>query len=309
MKKNVEPPPNIRIEKNLQRTIYDAKSRSNLPGEAIRREGDPPTGDIATDEVYDALGITYNFFWDIYHRKSVDDKGMPLVATVHYGDGFTNAFWNGRQLVIGDGDEHRSPEDAIFNRFTISLDVIAAEFVKGIIQVDTKLRYWEQSGALSESISDIFGSMVKQWAFGHTAQEADWIIGQGLFTPNVEGVGIRSLKAPGTAYNNPVLGKDSQPAHMNDYKNVPYDNGGVHINSGIPNHAFYLIATELGGYAWEKAGRIWYETLRDKRLKTKAKFYDFALLALKNARNLYGEESIEALVVKRGWKRVGIEVK
>lgn len=72
------------------------------------------------------------------------------------------------------------------------------------------------------------------------------------------------MKAPGTAYNDPLLGKDPQPAHMKDYQKMTDDNGGVHINSGIPNHAFYLVAMELGGYAWEKAGRIWHVTLRDR---------------------------------------------
>src|SRR4029079_944922 len=134
----------------------------------------------------------------------------------------------------------------------------------GVTQDEAQLVYSNQSGALNESLSDVFGSLIKQFSLNQTADQADWLIGAGLLTKQVNGVALRSMKAPGTAYNDPVLGKDPQPAHMKDYVNTISDNGGVHINSGIPNHAFYLIATQIGGNAWEKAGQIWYLTLRDK---------------------------------------------
>ena len=117
------------------------------------------------------------------------------------------------------------------------------------------------------------------------------------------------MKAPGTAYDDPILGKDPQPDHMRNYVKTKSDNEGVHINSGIPNRAFYLIATELVGYAWERAGRIWYETLRSKQLKVDAQFQDFALLTLDQARQLYGEASLEVQAVKYGWEEVGIKIK
>ena len=300
---------NSRLEKQLQRTVYDAQNRTSLPGEIARREGDHSTGDIVVDEVYDALGKTYDFFWSVYQRDSLDNKGMQLIATVHYGEGFANAFWNGKQLVVGDGDQNKPPEIALFNRFSISLDIIANQLVKGIIQFDSKLRYWGQAGALNETITDVFGLLVKQWVLSQTAHEANWIIGEGLFTSKVKAVGLRSMKAPGTAYDDPILGKDPQPDHMRNYVKTKSDNEGVHINSGIPNRAFYLIATELGGYAWERAGRIWYETLRSKQLKVDAQFQDFALLTLDQARQLYGEASLEVQAVKYGWEEVGIKIK
>ncbi len=105
-------------------------------------------------------------------------------------------------------------------------------------------------------MSDVFGSLVKQYQLQQTAGEADWLIGQGLLTENVKGIALRSMKAPGTAYDDPVLGKDPQPAHMKDYVNTVSDNGGVHINSGIPNHAFYVVATELGGFGGKKRVRF-----------------------------------------------------
>jgi Zn-dependent metalloprotease len=156
-------------------------------------------------------------------------------------------------------------------------------------------------------MSDVFGSLVKQRSLNQTADQADWIIGSGLLTENVNGIGIRTMKEPGTAYNDPVLGKDPQPGHMNDYVTTISDNGGVHINSGIPNHAFYFIAMELGGYAWEKAGQIWYVTLRDK-LTASSKFQDCANLTYLTAAELFGEGSIEQMAVKNGWAEVGITV-
>jgi len=123
----------------------------------------------------------------------------------------------------------------------------------------------------------------------------------------VNGVGIRSMKAPGTAYDDPVLGKDPQPAHMKDYVNTISDNGGVHINSGIPNHAFYITAVELGGYAWEKAGQIWYVTLKDK-LGANSKFQDCADQTYQTAGELFGSGSIEQQAVQKGWLEVGITV-
>ena len=187
------------------------------------------------------------------------------------------------------------------------LDIIGHELTHGVTQFEAKLVYSKQPGALNESMSDVFGSLVKQRALNQTASEADWIIGAGLLTENVNGIGIRTMKEPGTAYDDPVLGKDPQPGHMRDYVNTISDNGGVHINSGIPNHAFYFTAMELGGYAWEKAGQIWYVTLRDK-LSANSSFQDCANLTYIAAAELYGDGSIEQMAVKNGWAEVGLTV-
>jgi Zn-dependent metalloprotease len=150
--------------------------------------------------------------------------------------------------------------------------------------------------------------LIKQYANKEKAQNADWLIGKGLFTNRVQGVALRSMKAPGTAYNDPKIGKDPQPDHMSKYVNTPRDNGGVHINSGIPNKAFYLVATKLKGYAWQKAGQIWYSTLRDSNLSPTASFIDFARLTAVNAGHLYGSASTERKAVIDGWSKVGITV-
>lgn len=283
-----------------RRTIFDAGHRESLPGKAVRAEGQRAGRDPEVNEAYDGLGATFAFFARVYDRNSIDDAGMPLEASVHFGVRYDNAFWNGHQMVFGDGDGE------IFNRFTASLDVIGHELTHGITADEANLVYLGQAGALNESISDVFGSLVKQYTLGQTAAEADWLIGEGLFTRRVKGVALRSMKAPGTAFDDPVLGKDDQPATMAGYVHTTADNGGVHTNSGIPNHAFYLVAIALGGHAWDVAGRVWYETLRDRRLKPNATFRQFAMLTVRNAAQNLGAPERNA--VAAAWQSVGIAV-
>jgi Zn-dependent metalloprotease len=281
------------------RTIYTAKNAQTEPGTLVRSEGQAPSGDKEVDEAYDGLGATFDFYLQSYQRNSIDDHGLPLIGTVHYGQKFNNAFWDGHQMVFGDGD------GTIFNRFTISVDIMGHELTHGVTGSEVNLAYMGQSGALNESVSDVFGSLVKQYALKQTASEADWLIGAGLLT--FQGQSLRSMKAPGTAYDNNLLGKDPQPADMSHFVHTAQDNGGVHINSGIPNHAFYLVATALGGNAWVKAGQIWYDTIRDKNLKSTANFAAFAGRTVANAKRRYGATSTEAKAVADAWNKVGVK--
>lgn len=290
-----------------QRNIYSAEFGSSLPGKLIRSEGGPATNDVAADEAYDGAGATYDLYWELYQRNSIDNQGMRLDSTVHYQKGYDNAFWNSQQMVYGDGDEDMPPAQRLFNRFTIAIDIIGHELTHGVTEYTANLQYANQPGALNESFSDVFGSLVKQRNLGQLAKDANWIIGEGLFTANVNGVGIRSMKAPGTAYNDPVLGKDPQPGHMSNYVTTLDDNGGVHINSGIPNQAFYRVAMEIGGNAWEKAGLIWYTALRDK-IRATSTFQDAANQTFSVAGTLYGINSLEQKAVRNGWAGVGITV-
>jgi Zn-dependent metalloprotease len=287
------------------RRIYDAKNGTSLPGVLVRSEADPVHSDVAVNEAYDGAGNTYMLFKDVYGRDSIDGAGMDIESVVHYGASYDNAYWNGRYMVYGDGDEDMPVEQRLFNRFTIAMDVIGHELTHGVTSYTANLYYYEQSGALNESFSDVFGILTKQRFLGQTAAESDWVIGAGLFTPRVQGVGIRSMSNPGTAYNDPILGRDPQPGHMNNYVNTTQDNGGVHINSGIPNRAFYITALEMGGNAWEKAGRIWYTTLRD-RLTARSNFQQAADLTYDVAGSLYGSGSQEQQAVRSGWREVGI---
>ncbi|MFF4396749.1 M4 family metallopeptidase [Streptomyces sp. NPDC001480] len=281
------------------RTIYDAGHTENLPGEKVRAEGSDPGEDATVNRAYAGLGATFELYLKAYGRHSIDDNGLPLDATVHFGEGYDNAFWNGEQMVFGDGDNE------IFLDFTIPVDVIGHELTHGVTQYTANLEYYGQSGALNESVSDVFGSLIKQYSLGQTAAEADWLIGAGLLAPRVTGTALRSMKAPGTAYDDDVLGKDPQPATMDDYVRTGRDNGGVHINSGIPNHAFYLAATALGGHSWEKAGQIWYDVLTGGELRQDALFADFATLTVKASRERYGAGD-ELQAVQKAWEQVGV---
>lgn len=284
----------------LRRAIADAQGREELPGETVRREGGPPTGDAAVDEAYDGLGATYALFDDVFGRSSIDDSGHPLNATVHYGERYDNAFWDGRRMVFGDGDGE------IFDRFTKSLTVIGHELTHGFTQYTTNLTYQGQSGALNESLSDVFGVLVEQRLRGQSADAASWLVGEGIFTDQVEGRALRSLRAPGTAYDDDVLGRDPQPAVMADYVETTSDNGGVHINSGIPNHAFYIAAVQMGGNAWERAGQIWYDAAVDGEVPAASDFATFADVTVAAARKRFSEGSPEANAVEYAWKEVGV---
>ncbi len=297
-------PPGMRELKPAapERTVYDAKFAEQLPGSVVRKEGEPATGDPAADEAYDGLGHTHRLYAAAFGRNSIDGNGLPLVATVHFGRLYDNAFWDGRQMVFGDGDGE------VFERFTKSLSVIGHELAHGVTQYSAGLAYRNQAGALNESMSDVFGALVEQYVRKQSTAEASWLIGEGLFTDQVEGSALRSMKAPGTAYDDDVLGKDPQPDSMDGYVRTSADNGGVHINSGIPNRAFCLVATALGGNAWDAPAQIWYETLTGGSLAPNATFPAFAKATALSAKELFGAGSTEHDAVRSAWETVKVKL-
>ncbi|MFI9624642.1 M4 family metallopeptidase [Streptomyces sp. NPDC052042] len=281
------------------RTLYDCRNGTRLPGTKVRAEGEEPTQDASVNRAYAGLGATFDLLFKVYGRRSIDDNGLPLIGSVHYDEKYNNAFFDGEQMVFGDGDGE------IFLDFTLPIDVIAHELTHGLTQYTANLSYYGQSGALNESMSDVFGSLVKQYTLGQSADQADWLIGAGLLAPEVQGVALRSMKEPGTAYDDDVLGKDPQPGKMEDYIHTSQDNGGVHLNSGIPNRAFCLLATALGGNAWERAGQIWFDVLTGGRLAVDANFTDFARLTVAAARDRFGAGDATEAVLK-AWSEVGV---
>jgi len=282
-----------------RRTIYDTHNTETLPGDLVRGEGQDPVADDAVNQAYDGSGNTYDFYSDVYSRNSIDGRGMRLDSTVHYSQTFDNAFWDGRQMVYGDGGQ-------FFHNLTACIDVIAHELTHGVTGFESGLVYQGQSGALNESISDVFGSLVKQWVNKQTVDQADWLIGEGIFINDAPGKALRSMKAPGTAYDDPDLGKDPQPADMDHLYTGDQDHGGVHINSGIPNRAFYLTASALGGFAWEKAGKIWYAA--QSQLPSTSDFQTAANIYYAIAGSLFGAGSDEQKAVADAWNQVGIVV-
>ncbi|HYH07640.1 MAG TPA: M4 family metallopeptidase [Thermoanaerobaculia bacterium] len=284
-----------------QRTIFDANHERDLPGRIARVEGGARVRDTSVNEAYENAGLTYDYFRKVHGRRSLDDRGMRLEATVHFGDRFSNAHWNGRQMIYGDGD------GKYFQRFTASLECVAHELTHGVTQYAAGLGASGQCGALAEHIADVFGILVKQHARKENASRADWLIGADLLTSRVNGEAIRSMKAPGTAYDDKILGRDPQPAHLRDYVKTHADDRGVHINSGIPNHAFYRVAIALGGNAWETAGKIWYRALTTE-LGPRSRFQHCADATWRAAGALFGRGSEPQQAVRAGWKDVGIEI-
>ncbi|KAF9307734.1 Translation initiation factor 3 subunit b [Podila horticola] len=333
------------VPRPLHRKIYDAHQHgiNRLPGTLVFAEnGAGTTGAVPTDEsarnVYEHFKKVFEFYRKVFNRNSYDGNGANLVASVHFdGDpnpGYDNAFWlpdenpSKSQFAYGDGDF------MFFDNFTNILDITGHEVTHAVTESTGILPYINQSGALNESISDVFGSMIKQFhAPGgpQKAKDADWLIGKGLWLPGAgpNARALRDMENPGTAYHGPRIGKDPQPATMDDYVELPNtqedDSGGVHINSGIPNRAFVLAAKALGGHSWDVAGQIWYASLTDPDLRkiflghdgkpitnsgelerlSMNRFKTFADLTIKHAQT-YSPEAVAA--VKNAWKGVKVLV-
>jgi Zn-dependent metalloprotease len=244
----------------------------------------------------------------VFSRNSLDDNGMTLISSVHVAEpdetgkfvAMNNAFWDGEQMAYGDGD------GVVFQSFTGSLDVVGHELSHGVESFTSNLAYRNQSGALNEHFADTFGALIRQRKSGETALKASWVIGKEVLVAAPTRRGIRDMEFPGTAFvADPEIGTDPQPAHMSKLYTGSADRGGVHINSGIPNRAFVLVAKALKGNAWDVAGRIWYDTLL--QLTSTGQFIDCARLTVQIAGSpKYGAAAKKA--VKAAWKKVGISV-
>ena len=284
-------------------TVFDAAGgeEESLPGRRVRGDDDPPSDDTAVEEAFDGAATTAAFYRELFERDSIDGRGLDLVSSVHFGRRYDNAFWTGEQMVYGDG----GGGTFVAGGLTRSIDVIAHELTHGVTQYSAALIYEGQSGALNESFSDVFGILVKQRALGIDAASADWLIGAGVLEPSLGGA-LRNMLAPGTAYAG-----DDQPADMDSYVDLPvdddprHDNGGVHVNSGIPNRAFAEAARAIGGNAWEAAGSIWYETLTG-RLRAGADFATAAAATIAVAGERFGEGSSQQDAVRGGWDAVKV---
>lgn len=281
------------------RIIYSANNTEDLPGTVIRSEKDKPVKDKVVNDAFTYHGNTRDFYAKVFKRNSVDDKGMNLIGTVHYSQNYDNAFWDGSQMIYGDGDGD------VFATFVL-IDVIGHEMSHGVTQFTSNLDYEGQSGALNEHFSDVMGVLVRQFTNNLTVDKDSWLIGPGIFTPSVKGRALRDMLNPGTAYDDPRLGKDPQPASMDGYVKTDEDNGGVHLNSGIPNRAFALFAKSVGGYAWEVAGQVWYNTNSGpNHVDSNADFKTFAAKTVEVCTKMF---PTQVRKLKLAWAAVGIHI-
>lgn len=288
-------------------SVYTANNEISGPVTLVRKGTDTPTNDPEVNAAFDGAQGTWNFYQTLFDRNSVDSHGMNLKSVVHYGKNYDNAFWDGRQMVYGNGD------GTVFNSFTTCLDVIGHELTHGITQYLSNLAHQNEQGALNEHLSDAFGLSFKHWKITTDAKAAgrpvpllNDLIGEGLIMDvKNKHFSLRSLASPGKAYvNHPVLGTDPQPATMDAYLHTKEDNGGVHINSGIPNHAFWLVHTQLEENLWGKPAQIWYDAAT--KIKSTTNFKEFANETISSAQQLFGKGSKEEAAVQGAWKTVKV---
>ena len=282
------------------RLVYDAqgKGMAALPGKLVRSEGGPASKDPAANEAYLHSGSTYDFYFKQFGRNSLDDRGLTLISSVHLGRNLNNAFWNGQQMAYGDGDGR------VFVRFTKSLDVVGHELTHGVISHECNLEYQDEPGALNEHFADVFGMLVRQARRKHSAAKSDWLIGKDIMGPGTTARALRDFSEKKAYENDPDLGTDPQPKHLKDKYKGSWDNGGVHLNSGIPNHAFYRFAREVGGNAWNAPGAIWYEAM--KKLSRFSQFKDMVLTTDMICVANHGSGSKVHMALKNAWKAVGL---
>lgn len=283
-----------------RKEVYDAEylSLSNLPGNMARTETTGVTRDHEVDDAWDNANSVYDFYRDILGREGIDGKGAKLSSSVRFGKDFDNAFWTGRQMVYGSGSGR------VFKKGEVTRDVAIAghEITHGVIQATAGLVYSGQSGALNESWADALGAAINQYTYNiDPADPTAWMIGHGITGSLISGDSLRRLDTPGKAFNG-----DLQVSHSKDYRDLPIDSnpqndkGGVHINSGIPNKAFFEAAVNLGSTA--DAARIWYKALL--MMKSTETFKTAALATQSAALELFGIRG--ELAVSMAWKDVGV---
>ncbi|MEV5613888.1 M4 family metallopeptidase [Streptomyces sp. NPDC052225] len=279
--------------------VFDAGGRESLEGlRPVRWTGGPEHGDAAVDEVYDALVAVDRFGREVLGIAAADAAREPYAAVVHYGTDY-NAHWDaGRFGVFGDGIP------GTFTRFT-QMEVVATQMWRARPEFE-KFPHAGQPGALNISLRDVLGSLTLQYALGQSVDRAAWGVGIDLVVPGRGGQVLRSLKAPGAAYDNDVLGSDPQIAHMDAYEPVDDPGAGPYLHSGIPSHAFYRLAMELGGHAWERAGLIWWDALTGELPDPVPDFATWAAATVRAAAARYGADGDESEAVRAAWEAVGV---
>ncbi len=282
-----------RITGQAERFVYDSMNQNVQRHQLVMKEGDPGSTDQTANDAYQLSGFVRDYFRDTFGLQSLDNAGIDLISNIHFQRNYNNAFWDGDEMTYGDGDMD------LFKNFAGAPDVVAHEMTHGVTQFSSNLEYYGQPGALNEHFSDVFGTVIKQKFLKQDIQTADWLIGDLVVTENFPGKALRSMKDPGTANE-----YDDQPAHMDQYYAGPDDNQGVHINSGIPNKAFYLACQEAG---IDDCAKIWFRTLG--KLNPRGGFQEALTVFLQCASELAasGEVGNNARqIITDSFNRVGI---
>jgi Zn-dependent metalloprotease len=278
------------------RLIYDDLHQWNENVNLIRGEGDPAVAQQNANRAYDYLGKVRDFYKEKLGRNSIDNAGLNIVGNVNFGGGFDNAFWDETTLVMVFGNG----SGIVFKDLTNDIDVAGHELTHGVTQFSAGLNYTpDQSGALNESFSDMMGTAVDAWVNNRDADTHNWLIGEDIMADDLFGEALRNMAEPGTAYDNPIMGRDPQPRDMSGYF-APAD---PHLMSGITNRWFYLICQEIG---MDAGTLIMYQTLQ--KLWPNANFNDAAQVAADQARILAENKQVppeSAQVVRAAARQQG----
>lgn len=251
--------------------LFDCKHRKNLPGKAVGT----PTAGFKT--AFDTTAKVVEFYKIVLGRNSVDNKGFDLVSSLHYSKKYDNAFWDGQQMVYGDGD------GTLFIEMYLSPDVIGHELTHGVTQNESALRYERESGALNESISDVFGTVFNQWLNQWAVTDPrGWLVGAGIMAASAQAKGFTCLRDMVQPSAQHCL--SPQPERYSQIDPT----ADVHDNSGVPNKAFAMFARSVGGQAWGDPIKVWYDTCTNRQLRSDATFSEFAALTVASATKIGG---------------------
>jgi Zn-dependent metalloprotease len=272
--------------------VFDCRHHNTLPGVPITNPGASP--DQTCKNAFTETTAVAKFYQTVFGRNSIDNGGMTMISSIHYSVKYNNAFWNGSQMTYGDGDGN------IFIDFTKGNDVIGHELTHGVTQYSLGLAYENQAGGLNESISDVFGSMFRQWQAGQDVSHADWLIGKEIMGPGAIARGytcLRDLSNPAAKH---CLAP--QPTKFSQYK----DGMDPHDSSGIPNFAFYKAAKAIGGNSWDIAGKIWYKAVTGFGPTPNMTMKQFAARTRSLAGSLFKTKPAVKTAVDKAWKAVGL---
>jgi Zn-dependent metalloprotease len=273
-------------------TVYDCRHTQTLPGTPV------PSPEISSDptakRAFNVTASVAKFFKEVFDWNSIDNHGMTMVSSIHFGSKFNNAMWNGSQMVYGDGD------DSIFIDFTRGSDVVGHELAHGVTQFSLRLDYSEEAGGLNESLSDCFGSMFQQWERSQDVEAADWLIGHDILGPVAKARGFTCLRDMADPAAKHCLAP--QPAQ---YSQIA-PGMDPHLSSGPPNLAFHTACMALGGRSWERIGRVWYQAVTAFGSAPHMRMKSFADRTRQVAHTTYGTAPAVAAAVDRGWKQVGL---
>jgi Zn-dependent metalloprotease len=273
-------------------TVYDTQHSQTLPGTPVKnaRAAKDPT----TKRAYAETTKVAEFFKKVFNRNSIDNAGMTLMSSVHYGTAFNNALWNGTQMVYGDGD------GKIFVDFTQGNDVIGHELTHGITQHTLQLGYTDEAGGLNESLSDCFGAMFQQWQAKQDVTKASWLIGADIIGSTAKARGYTCIRNMA----NPADSKSLTPQPVHYSQLTP--GMDPHYSSGPPNLAFQTACKAVGGKSWETVGQVWYNVLTESGAVPGMKMADFAARTRAAAVQMFEAGSKSAIAVDAGWKLVGL---